>query len=153
MRFNGWTDSLRKLIFAQITFYLLPKPHVIPDNPKTQRCQAGNGSCLCDYYTWITVKAVGQYFAPVCYVREMQTLRRPSSGPTPPLQDGLSAGSRIAKTVQCVAWCYKTIAKHNDASSGTTKRVLKMRTGALVLYWLVFRENWRSGNGNSIFFK
>ena len=51
VRFNGWTDSLWKLIFAQITFYLLPKPHVIPDNPKTQRCQAGNGSCLCDYYT------------------------------------------------------------------------------------------------------
>jgi len=81
----------------------------------------------------------------------MQTLRRPSSGPTPPLQDGLSAGSRIAKTVQCVAGCYKTNAKNNDASSGTTKQVLKMTTGALVLYWLVFRENWRCGNGNSIF--
>ena len=38
VRFNGWTDSLWKLILAQITFYLLPKPHVIPDNPKTQRC-------------------------------------------------------------------------------------------------------------------
>ena len=46
----------------------------------------------------------------------------------------------------------QTNVRNNDGSSGTTKQVLKMTTGALVLYWLVFRENWRCGNGNSIFF-